>query len=124
MRSLLLLLFPRRWRERYGAEVDDALQASTRPVRDGLDLLASVPSAWLGEVDARLGRRPGLRRRLEVAGAVLAVAGAVASAWAVTALRDGIVELPSHWWSTAAAVPLACGVGIVAVARRGRRPAV
>lgn len=45
------------------------------------------------------------------AGAVaLSVMGVLVLAWTATALHDGLAELPTHWWSTLAAVPLAAGI--------------
>jgi hypothetical protein len=49
-------------------------------------------------------------RRLLMVGVALLVLGAVTTTWAVTELSNGLIELPMHWWSTAAALPLALGV--------------
>ena len=48
--------------------------------------------------------------RLLVVGVALLVVGAVTTTWAVTELSNGVIEIPMHWWSAAAAVPLALGV--------------
>jgi hypothetical protein len=71
----LLILYPRAWRDRYGAEVADLADelirtGETTPARTGLDLLAGAAIAWW-QVLARWGA-------LALAGAVIAIGGGVA----------------------------------------------
>jgi hypothetical protein len=46
----------------------------------------------------------------------LVVVGSIAALWAVGNLADGLAELPHHWWSTLATVPMAIGVAITTLA--------
>jgi len=64
------------------------------------------------------------RLRFAWLGLALIVAGTVAALWAVGELPDGLAELPRHWWSTLAALPIALGVVTTAVAltRLSRSP--
>ena len=48
--------------------------------------------------------------RLAWLGLALIVVGTIPALWAVGELSDGLVELPRHWWSTIAALPIAVGV--------------
>jgi hypothetical protein len=49
--------------------------------------------------------------------------GIAATTWSASELQGGIVELPSHWWSSASALILALGAAAVLVAWRAPRPA-
>lgn len=95
--SRLLLLYPRRWRRRFGAEVDQLLTSSKTPVADRLDLLLAAPRVWLDNPTTEGAMDVLVRLRL-VSAAVLG-AGTALSAVAVAQLRDGLRELPLHWWS-------------------------
>jgi len=44
------------------------------------------------------------------------VVGMIPALWAVGNLSDGLAELPRHWWSTVAALPIALGVVTTAIA--------
>jgi hypothetical protein len=45
-----------------------------------------------------------------VARASLTAVGTVGLVWSVLQLQHGVLEVPMHWWSTLAALPLAAGV--------------
>jgi hypothetical protein len=51
---------------------------------------------------------------------VSVVLGAAGLGWAVSELQDGLTEVPQHWWSTLATLPLLLGVGILCLAGLGR----
>lgn len=48
-------------------------------------------------------------------GLALIVFGVIPALWATGELSDGLVELPRHWWSTIAALPIALGIMMTAV---------
>src|SRR5262249_38760415 len=62
--------------------------------------------------------------RIAWVGLALIVVGTVAALWAVGQLADGVAELPRHWWSTLAALPMALGIVITAagLAKLSRSP--
>jgi hypothetical protein len=60
-------------------------------------------------------------KRLSALGALLVLAGVGGAALAATSLRDGLAEIPSHWWSTATALPILLGLSLfIVVFRRAR----
>ena len=69
-------------------------------------------------------REEGYDARMILLGAVLMTVGALGGMWSAGELTDGIAEIPRHWWSTLAIVPLVAGIVVLAVARTraGRRP--
>ncbi|MBA2532363.1 MAG: hypothetical protein H0V23_09715 [Nocardioidaceae bacterium] len=93
--SRILWLAPADWRRRYGTEVLDLLAGSERPVADRLDLL------WmcLRLRAAAIRERSIMRRFVLVASIGTLALGAVWVMGARQRLQDGLVELPSHWWS-------------------------
>jgi hypothetical protein len=48
--------------------------------------------------------------RIAWLGLALIVAGTIPALWAVGQLSDGLAEVPHHWWSTVAIVPIALGI--------------
>ncbi len=113
-----LRLFPKPWRDRYGAEVEEALSRSGRSaLADGVDLLVAAAAVWADHV---AGRRT-VMRMLRAGALALVALGLVTVGWAVTELQDGITELPRHWWSSLAAVPLLGGLIATWLAWRPRR---
>ena len=54
-------------------------------------------------------------------GAILVIAGTVGVAWSAPQLTHGLVEIPGHWWSTLASVPLLVGAVILLVMGLRRR---
>jgi hypothetical protein len=118
-------LFPRSWRTRYGDEIADHIDRSTRPARDRLDLLVALGPVWSDETARRL---PMLTSRMWMRTVVagLCAVGIVATVLATRALQDGLAELPRHWWSAPAPLPLAAAAVLLAVgehaSRRSRRP--
>ncbi|MDQ4070088.1 MAG: hypothetical protein M3203_11540, partial [Actinomycetota bacterium] len=116
--SRWLRLFPKPWRDRYGGEVDEVLERSRRSgLADGLDLLAAAPAVW---ADHLRDRRTTLMRTVRAVAVMLVAVGGVAVTWAVTELQGGIAELPSHWWSGLATVPLLAGLALSWLAWRPR----
>jgi hypothetical protein len=116
----LLRLFPREWRERYGQEVEEALEHSSRPARDRLDLVRAAVSVRGQDVRSRLERavrRAGLG---VLSGAALVLAGAAGTWWSQANLSGGVGEIPRHWWSTAACLPLAAAALLAAWSSAGR----
>jgi hypothetical protein len=55
-------------------------------------------------------------RVLYATAAIIVAAGVAGTLWAVTELRDGAVELPQHWWSSAPLLLVVAGVGLAIVA--------
>jgi len=53
-------------------------------------------------------------------GAILVIAGTVGVAWSAPQLTHGLVEIPGHWWSTLASVPLLVGAVILVMRLRRR----
>jgi small-conductance mechanosensitive channel len=118
--KILIWLFPRSWRERYGEEIADHLAHSTRSGRDRLDLLIALAPMWSD--DRRRLSMHAARRWPRIAAAALVGIGAAATLWAASELEGGASELLHHWWSTLAVlVPLtaaAVAVGLELAARR------
>jgi hypothetical protein len=52
-------------------------------------------------------------RKVQILGAVLVVVGLTGLIWSVTHLSGGIADLPGHWWSTLALLPLVVGVTLL-----------
>jgi hypothetical protein len=99
----LLRVVPEPWRARFRAEITEALETSERPVRDRADLIR-----W--GVQLRVEKAV---RKLVLVGTLLVVVGALATAWASGELGGGIAEIPRHWWSTLATLPLLAGVALL-----------
>jgi hypothetical protein len=97
-------LFPRSWRERYSDEVADHIAHSTRPVHDRLDLLMALAPVW-ADGTRRL-PMPRTRIYTRTAAVVLSAIGVLIIVSATRELENGIAEVPEHWWSTAALLPL------------------
>lgn len=55
-------------------------------------------------------------RNLRAAGIGLVAVGLAGVAWVIPQLADGIIELPFHWWSSLAALPLVAGTALLAAA--------
>ena len=105
MSRILLWLAPAEWRRCYGPEVLDLMAGSDRPVADRANLFWTC----LGLRVSSLTKGVHMRRSMVVASAGMLVLGV---AWAVAAtprLRDGVVELPGHWWSAPALVLMVAG---------------
>jgi hypothetical protein len=116
-RTFLSSLLPESWRDRYGAEVEDLLDAGGWRVRDVLDVVL------LG-----LTLRTEALRRLSMIyytiGLLLLGAGVAGGLWSAAELTNGIGDIHEHWWSTAAVVgPAAAGSSLLLVgaARQQRR---
>ncbi len=112
MTRLLLLLFPRAWRDSYGDEAAELLEASTKRRRDQLDLVRAAAILQL----TRLHKDVSMRRTLGFTAALCTVAGTLATAWAATQTRDGLIEVPGHWWGGLALAPLLLGLGLGLIA--------
>ncbi len=111
----LLWLYPRRWRRRFGLEVEELLAASSRPVRDRLDLLVAAPGVVLAQL--RSGDTMTLAT-LRMGLAVALGAGLALTVVALTQLENGLVELGQPWWSGAPALLVVVSAGGLVVARR------
>jgi hypothetical protein len=123
--SLLLRMYPREWRDRYGDEIEELLASSDHPARDRLDLARGAISMRLDHLLRRAAKSAGRLIALAILGLVMAVVGAIATVNAVGHLQGGVIELPGHWWSTLAAAPLCGGVLlslVVLIAWRRRSP--
>lgn len=101
----LLHLYPRPWRERYGAEVADLLASSPRPLRDVGDLLVSAAALHYRDTTERIPMRA-----LITATVGLLALGTVWTIWATPQLARGIGELHDHWWSAPALLLLGTGL--------------
>lgn len=125
---LLLWLFPRGWRTRYGEEVAELFRSRDRHLLDVVDLVVTALSLRV-EGAVRLLEREvrKMERRLKlvrVAGGVAAalmVVGIGTTWWATTELADGLRELPSHWWSGLAMAPLLLGLALLGLSVRLQR---
>lgn len=109
----LLWLYPRRWRRRFGPEVEELLAASSHPIRDRFDLLVAAPRAVLAQL------RSEDTMTLDILRMGLAIAlgaGLALTAVALTQLQDGVMELGRHWWSGAPALLVVVSVGGLALA--------
>lgn len=126
--KVLIRLFPRSWRERYGEEIADHLAHSTRSGRDRLDLLIALAPMWS---DRRRLSMHATHRWPRIAAAAAATVGAVVgivtTLWATSELEGGVTELLDHWWSTLAvlvpviAAVMVLGVGEMVARRSARR---
>lgn len=105
----LIRLYPRSFRGRYGDELSDLLAASDCPGRDALDLLVHAAVVHL-EVP--------MSRPIRTATGAVATVMLVFCGLALGELRDGVVEVPQHWWSALAAIGAATSVGVSAVVHR------
>jgi hypothetical protein len=101
----VLRLLPAQWRARYGGEVSDALAHSRRPLRDLLDVT---------RLAVELHGRELTMRPLWIVAAALVALGLAGAAWATPQLADGVAEIPGHWWSTLAVMPLVVGLALAA----------
>lgn len=101
----LLRVLPEPWRSRFGAEINDAMAMSHKPLEDRVDLIR-----W----GVRL-RMEQTARKFMMAGTVFVVAGALSLAWAAGELNEGIAEIPRHWWSMLASFPFAIGVALLLI---------
>lgn len=110
--KLLIRLFPRSWRERYGEEIADHLAHSTRSGRDRLDLLIALAPMWSDDRRRRSTRATHRWTRIGAA-AVMAI-GAATTLWATSELEGGVTDLLQHWWSTLAVLlPLTAAVVVL-----------
>jgi uncharacterized membrane protein YeaQ/YmgE (transglycosylase-associated protein family) len=57
-------------------------------------------------------------------GLALMVLGVIGALWSSTELTSGFAEIPQHWWSTLATLPLILGaiVLVLGLSRRARTP--
>ena len=113
MIRLLLRLYPRWWRHRYGREVVELLAASRRPWADAVDVARTALGIRLAWFLAPPTRPPAptevpMPRPLRIVATALAFAAVFCLGYAVNDLRHGIVDVPMHWWST---LPLV-GLGV------------
>ena len=58
---------------------------------------------------------------MRIVAAGLCAAGIVATALATRGLQDGLGELPRHWWSAPAPLPLVAAAVLLAVGEHARR---
>jgi len=114
LHRIVLRLYPRQVRARYGPELLAMLDASTRPWRDLLDIARNA---------VRDRTEVLLVKHLRSAAAILAAVSLFALGYAVNGLQDGLTELPRHWWSVAPiGVLLVAGLMWLVPAARRRRP--
>ena len=92
------------------------LAASSRPVRDRLDLLVALPGVVLAQLrsEESMNKLDAMRMAL----AMVLGAGVALTAVAVSQLENGVVELGQHWWSGAPALLVVVSAGGLVVARR------
>jgi hypothetical protein len=60
-------------------------------------------------------------RVLLIGGLSLVLVGVFGVGYTVRDLARGIIETPSHWWSTAPWIGIVLGVGLLVLARRSHR---
>ena len=102
----VLRLYPRAWRDRYAAEVEEVLARSDRARRDHVNLAVHAPVAWL--------QVPAVATVLRL----VAASSLLLFGFAVGQLSDGVSEVPAHWWSSAAAVLALSAVAVSAFSDR------
>jgi hypothetical protein len=107
MTRWLLLLYPRRFRDRYGDELAELIVRSDHPRSDAINLAVHASRLRLEAVMTRPLRH--------VLNAVVLLT-AFALGYAVNDLQDGVTEVPQHWWSSLALVVL-----VLAIAARAAR---
>ena len=96
----LLRLYPRRFRERYGAELQDLLESQPASLRDAVDLIQSLAVEWLTELRERRPSMPSALRLLAASAILLAACSLVALGYVVNDLAGGVAKVHRHWWST------------------------
>ena len=113
----LLWLYPRRWRRRFGAEVEEMLAQSQRPIGDRIDLVVTAPGVLLAHLrsEDNVSKLDAMRIGL----AVVLGAGVALTVVAATQLENGVAEVGQHWWSGAPALLIVVSAAGLVVARRG-----
>jgi hypothetical protein len=114
----LVRLYPRAWRERYRAELEDLLADRPPTVRDALDIVRGALDAWIhpqlaGRPRQEAGTGPGFR--LLGAGAS-ALGGALWIAGGLAAHGTQVNQALGYKESTAAVILLIAGALVTAVA--------
>ena len=99
-----LWAFPRRWRERYGAEVREMFDGSSRPFADWIDLAVMGMRVRLEEE---------MRSMFAVGLAAAFALSLVAAGYTLAELGEGVREVHRHWWSSAPYVALACSGAVL-----------
>lgn len=90
-------MLPVQIRTSHGAELEDLLACSTRPVRDRADIIIAATGLRLGRATLPL----------LVAAVIGICALALGLVVAIENLQRGLIEIPDHWWSTFAGAGLA-----------------
>ena len=111
-RSAIVRVLPSRWRERYGAEIDEHLAGSQHPVADLLDVVKQGIRWHLEAV---------MRSVWKASAIVLGMVSLIALGYATNDLAGGITELPKHWWSMAPLLGLALAGGLGLLGRSSKR---
>lgn len=107
----LVKLMPEQHRDRYGEEMLELLQHSSRPTGDLINVAAYV-LRWHMEA--------ALREPLMIVAAIFAAVSLFAGGYVVAELADGLTELHKHWWSTLPLLgPLLASVLAVAARTQG-----
>ena len=105
-----LWAFPRRWRRRYGAEVEELFAQSGLPLSDWVDVVLTGLLIRLEE---------GMRSFLIVGLTGVAGVSLVAVGYTFAELSEGVREVYRHWWSTVPYVTFAAsGAALLWVRRR------
>ena len=112
--ELVAEAFPKPWRDRYGAELSE--QLADAGAADRFDLVVAAAAMWGDHVRNQIERTRGLMSMLRRLALALIALGLGSVVWATSELQDGMAELPGHWWSTLATVPLLTGLVLAAVA--------
>ena len=98
----LVLLYPWAFRRRYGPEIAGLLEASEQPAGDALNVMVhAVKLHWEALVIIWIHH---------AINAALA-ASLVLLGYAINDLRDGIIEIHRHWWSTLAVILVVTAAG-------------
>jgi len=118
VRSLVLRLLPRPWRDRYGDELLELLVRSDRPLRDAADVARLAVSLRLEGLTAGRGRDAFMQGYLKVGSLLLVGVGLLGAAWSSAELGGGVRDIPGHWWSSLAVLPALAGVALAALAWR------
>ena len=105
MDRLILRALPAEYRRRHQHELADMLATTPRPMLDRVDVLIAA-------VGLRLG--PAIRVALTAA-TLSAVVCSLGLVYVIADLRDGVAEVPHHWWSTLVAAGWVSSVAMVLV---------
>lgn len=103
MMRWLLLLYPARFRARYGAELTELIVRSDHRAGDAMNLALHA---------GRLRWENLMIRPLRHVSNAVVVFTLIAFGYAVNDLQGGVTEIPRHWWSSLALVASVLSIAV------------